>query len=229
MDSDWMLNIRSSLPEETVVLGSGRSLGCYTCGSGKKSLVLLHGLNSYSGTWKKNVDALSSIGRVFAPTLPKVNFEAGIMLHDAVLELSDVVVELMDRMKAGPSIIIGNSMGGWIGLYLAIHRAELVESLVLVDSAGIVPPAMRLPGHPAEVSEHLDSISKPVLIVWGEDDSIIPLSSATYLHNHIRHSTLHIIRGAGHIPHLERPLVFNSAVLAFLDGKEGAAVAGADS
>ena len=221
MDPYWMLNIRSSLPEETVLLDSGKSLGCYSGGSGENSLILLHGLNSYSGTWKKNVDALSSVGRLFAPTLPKVNFEAGIALHDAVVELSEVVVELMEKMKAGPSVIIGNSMGGWIGLYLAIHRAEMVKSLVLVDSAGVATPALHLTGHPAEVSEHLDSIIQPVLIVWGEDDNIIPLSSATYLHEHIAHSTLHIIRDAGHIPHLEKPVEFNSAVLSFLEGREG--------
>ena len=221
MDSYWMMNIRSSLPEETVILDSGRSVESYSGGSGEKSIILLHGLNSYSGTWKRNVDALSSIGRVFAPTLPKVNFEAGFALHDTVPELSEVVMELMVRMKAGPSIIIGNSMGGWIGLYLAIHRAEMVRSLVLVDSAGVGLPALQLSGHPAEVSEHLDSIRQPVLIVWGEDDRVIPLSSATYLHEHIAHSTLHIIREAGHIPHLEKPLEFNSVVLSFLKGKEG--------
>ena len=211
-----MLNVRSSLPEENVTLPDGTAIGCFSSGSGPLNLLLLHGLNSYSGTWKKNVDVLSTVGNVCAPTLPKVDFSGGSSLYDAVVSLSEIVLKLIITKGWSRVTIVGNSMGGWLGLHLALNYSGLVRGLVLVDSAGITEDSDSQEVHPAVMDRMLNRISQPVLIVWGEEDRLIPLSAAETLHERISGSRLEVIRGAGHIPHLEKAEEFNRIILSFL-------------
>lgn len=48
----------------------------------------------------------------------------------------------------------------------------------------------------------------------GQDSSF--LDSSKYLHRHISHSTLEIIKVAGHMVNLERPVEFNRVLVGFL-------------
>ena len=45
----------------------------------------------------------------------------------------------------------------------------------------------------------------PTLIVWGDGDTIIPVSHAYSAHEVIAGSRLEIIAGSGHFPHVEAP------------------------
>jgi pimeloyl-ACP methyl ester carboxylesterase len=47
----------------------------------------------------------------------------------------DESLALVDRLTTGPLIVIGSSMGGWIGLHLALRRAERVRALIGIASA----------------------------------------------------------------------------------------------
>lgn len=208
-----MINVRSSLPEERITLDDGSEIGCYTGGNGPMSIVLLHGLNSYSGTWKKNVDFLSKYGRVVAPTLPRVSLDRDAP-RDFVPSLSRTVLSLMDAKHFRSATLFGNSMGGWICMYIAIHHPERVNGIVLVDTAGVLEHASSEP-HPSEILGKVNHITQPVLIVWGEDDEVLPVGLAHALHGRIKQSKLEIVRGAGHIPHLQKPEAFNATVASF--------------
>jgi pimeloyl-ACP methyl ester carboxylesterase len=48
----------------------------------------------------------------------------------------------------------------------------------------------------------------PTLIIWGDQDDIIPVSHAHAAHEAIPGSQLEIIEGAGHFPHVEEPIRF---------------------
>lgn len=216
MNRPFMFNIKSSLPERPVDIGGGTTVSCFVDGRGPLKLVLLHGLNSYSGTWKKNVPALSAICSICAPTLPRVRTGTTQLLLDAVTALSDVVLSLCDRLDYREFIVAGNSMGGWLGAYMAIAHPERVSGLILVDSAGLDSSQGHHSGHPAAVYSRLPEISQPTLIVWGSNDMVIPVEYAHLFHRQIPGSELEIFDGAGHIPHLERPDEFNEMVLDFL-------------
>ena len=56
----------------------------------------------------------------------------------------------------------------------------------------------------------------PVLLVWGDTDSVTPLWQGEALRALIPGATLEIVRGAGHIPHLEDPEAFRRALGPFL-------------
>lgn len=64
----------------------------------------------------------------------------------------------------------------------------------------------------------------PTLIVWGDQDEIIPVDHAHAAHEAIPGSRLEIIEGAGHFPHVECPEEFLEALLEFLDATEPADV-----
>jgi pimeloyl-ACP methyl ester carboxylesterase len=57
----------------------------------------------------------------------------------------------------------------------------------------------------------------PTMIVWGEDDSIIPVSHAYAAHQAIPGSRLEIIEGSGHFPHVEAPERFLEVLVDFLE------------
>jgi pimeloyl-ACP methyl ester carboxylesterase len=60
----------------------------------------------------------------------------------------------------------------------------------------------------------------PTLIVWGDRDTIIPVSHARAAHEAIPGSRLEIIEGAGHFPHVEEPLRFVELLSEFIDSTQ---------
>ena len=64
----------------------------------------------------------------------------------------------------------------------------------------------------------LASLKLPVLILWGEKDRLIPLSSGEWLHAHIPGSRLIVYPGTGHLPMEEQPDRSAADVAAFVGG-----------
>ena len=62
----------------------------------------------------------------------------------------------------------------------------------------------------------------PTLIIWGDQDDIIPVSHAFAAHEAIPESRLVIIEGVGHFPQIEAPEQFVDALVDFLDSTEPA-------
>lgn len=64
--------------------------------------------------------------------------------------------------------------------------------------------------------DRLPDIRRPTLIVWGENDSIIPVKDAHEFERLIPDSRKVVMRDTGHIPMAERPEAFNDLLLEFL-------------
>ena len=64
--------------------------------------------------------------------------------------------------------------------------------------------------------ERVGSIEIPSLIIVGSVDRMTPPKYATFLHERIARSTLKVIEGAGHLPHLEQPDAVNAVIRAWL-------------
>jgi pimeloyl-ACP methyl ester carboxylesterase len=56
----------------------------------------------------------------------------------------------------------------------------------------------------------------PTLIIWGDQDRIIPVSHAYAAHDAMPNSRLEIMEGIGHFPHVEAPFDFVELLLDFL-------------
>jgi pimeloyl-ACP methyl ester carboxylesterase len=64
----------------------------------------------------------------------------------------------------------------------------------------------------------------PTLIVWGDRDTMIPVSHAHAAHEAIAGSRIEIIEGAGHFPHVEEPYRFVEILSDFMGSTEPSSI-----
>lgn len=70
--------------------------------------------------------------------------------------------------------------------------------------------------HNPKLEGRLDRISAPTLVLWGGEDRFIPPAHGERYAARIRGATLQLIPACGHLPVIERPDAFVTAVQAFL-------------
>jgi 4,5:9,10-diseco-3-hydroxy-5,9,17-trioxoandrosta-1(10),2-diene-4-oate hydrolase len=110
-----------------------------TAGSGRP-LLLLHGLGGHLGNWGDNIPALAQHYRVYALDI------AGFGLSDkpktAERNLDYLLCFLrgfLDVQEIAQAVVIGNSLGGFLALQMALTYPQRVSALVLVAAAGLGP------------------------------------------------------------------------------------------
>ena len=69
----------------------------------------------------------------------------------------------------------------------------------------------------ADISNEVRLIRAPTLLVWGERDTLVPLSVAGEWQQAVSSSRLAVLSGVGHVPMVERPREFAQLLLEFLD------------
>jgi pimeloyl-ACP methyl ester carboxylesterase len=67
--------------------------------------------------------------------------------------------------------------------------------------------------------QKIPSINRPTLILWGEQDMLIPVENAFRFHRELPNDTLVILKNSGHVPMEENPRESLLAVQAFLQSK----------
>ena len=98
-------------------------------------LVLLHGLMGGLSNFNQMVSFFSSRGyKVFVPQLPIYDLP---VLNTNLSSIAKYVAKFIDENIKEPVTIVGNSMGGHIGLILTTSRPDLVKHLVLTGSSGL--------------------------------------------------------------------------------------------
>ena len=65
-------------------------------------------------------------------------------------------------------------------------------------------------------TDNFNSIKAPTLVIWGQQDRILPVSGANVAEKGIPNTTVHIFDPCGHMPQIERPEEFNTIVENFL-------------
>jgi len=74
-----------------------------------------------------------------------------------------------------------------------------------------------------DLDRALGKLQVPTLVIWGEQDEIIPLATGRRMQRLIANSHLAIIPNCGHLPELENPAEFVRCVLEFLQPAGAAA------
>ncbi|PST44087.1 alpha/beta hydrolase [Riemerella anatipestifer] len=98
-------------------------------------LVLLHGLMGGLSNFDDMVKFFSEKGyKVYVPELPIYDLP---VLNTNLTAISKFVAKFIKEEVKEPVTIVGNSMGGHIGLILTLSKPELVKSLVLTGSSGL--------------------------------------------------------------------------------------------
>ena len=102
-------------------------------GSGE-IIILLHGLFGALSNWKSVVDIFSKKYRVIIPRIPLTE----VNVKEANLEsLTKSVSNFIEKFKLKDFTLIGNSLGGHIGLIYTIQNPAKVKRLVLTGSSGL--------------------------------------------------------------------------------------------
>lgn len=135
-------------------------------------VLLLHDGGRTAGQWREFVPLLESRFRVVVPDLPANDDEA--------LEQLET---LLDGARCG---VIGHGAGGALAQSLAVKGG--VDAMVLLDA----------PRAEGVGDEDLASFDFPVLLLWGEDDEVVPVAVAEKLNDAIPTSTLGLLPGCGH-------------------------------
>jgi len=123
---------------------------------------------------------------------------------------------LLPALAPKPVLSAGNAIRGWLssaGLR-SPRGAEMwsaVSSLSDADSRTAFLRTLRsvvdTRGQSVSALNKLHlSAQFPVLLVWGDQDRIIPVSHGYAAHEALPGSRLEIIAGAGHFPHVEAPV-----------------------
>lgn len=136
----------------------------------RPTVLLLHDEGRGADQWREFVPLLQTRFRVVAPDL------------DSSPTLDHLRASI-DGERCG---VIGHGTGGALAQMLAADGG--VDAMVLLDApraAGIADAVFA-------------SFDFPVLLLWGEDDEVVPVSIAEELNDAIPTSTLGVVPGCGH-------------------------------
>jgi pimeloyl-ACP methyl ester carboxylesterase len=251
------------------------------------TIVWIHGLSGSWQNWLENLPEFADTHRCIAMDLP--GFGASPMPAEkiSISGYAAAVDELLGILGVERAVVVGNSMGGFVGAEIAIRFGTWVDRLVLVSAAGLsiehqrneaVLRLMRLTrdvlamgmgwlasksdvlasrrrsraamfaivaSHPEKlpaplvseqlrgsgkpgfidaldalsdypIRDRLGEIAAPTLVVWGEDDPLVPVRDAWEFGELIPDARVVVYEDTGHVAMLERPDAFNALVREFL-------------
>ncbi|WP_162236722.1 alpha/beta fold hydrolase [Curtobacterium sp. Leaf261] len=72
-----------------------------------------------------------------------------------------------------------------------------------------------------ELLPAVQALDLPTLVLWGDDDQILPVSHLAAATDAFPAAASHVFPGTGHMPQIERPDEFAERTLAFLDATQG--------
>ena len=70
-----------------------------------------------------------------------------------------------------------------------------------------------------DVEKEIQHITQPVLLIWGENDTLVPSSLGYVLREELPNARLLMLKHAAHVVMFDQPQQFNNAVYAFLHGE----------
>eukprot|EP00898_Chlorokybus_atmophyticus_P003492 jgi/Chlat1/4143/Chrsp27S04228 len=135
---------------------------------GAPCVLLVHGFGAFADHYRKNVEGLAPNAHVFSVTLPGFGrAEKPALLYSQVLWM-EFLRDFVLQVVGGPVTIVGNSIGGFMSACLAADCPELVQSVVLLNSAGPIVPGYAPPGGatlaPVHVTPRKPMIPKPMVM-----------------------------------------------------------------
>ncbi|HEY0245546.1 MAG TPA: alpha/beta fold hydrolase, partial [Mucilaginibacter sp.] len=99
-----------------------------------ETLLLLHGLMGALSNWEDVVDEFKDQYRVVLPILPIYDLP---LLTTGVKSLSKFVHKFIKYKKLTNITLLGNSLGGHVGLIYCLAHPGMIKTLVLTGSSGL--------------------------------------------------------------------------------------------
>lgn len=169
---------------------------------GGAPVLLLHGAAFDCGTWEKlgTLAVLEGAGfRAVAVDLPGFGGS-----KEARFDPGHFLEKLLPALGLDRPVIVSPSMSGRFSFPYLLAHPERVAGFVPVAPVGAVEYAGRLRRSPV-----------PALVVWGEHDSLFPISQAQPLADAFVDARVLMLPGAKHPAYLDQPELFHRELVAF--------------
>jgi len=134
-DHAWMGVDWPSMTRRVEILG--RMVNVVDTGGNGPPLLFVHGLGGAWQNWLLNLPAFMDAHRCVAVDLPGFG---GSDLPDGPISIhsyAEAVDALCTALDVQDPVVVGNSMGGFVGLEVALSFPTRVRALVLVSAAGL--------------------------------------------------------------------------------------------
>jgi len=125
--------------KETGTLVGGNQIRYLTAGEGDRTVLLLHGgiIDAANVSWGGVIGPLSEDARVIAPDLLGYGWSDKPEGPYSQTRHARVMDTFLDMLDVDEVDVVGTSMGGGVGLDLALRSPERIRRLVAVDSYGL--------------------------------------------------------------------------------------------
>jgi len=104
-----------------------------------ETLMLLHGLFGALSNFSDLIEKFRHTHKVVVPILPLFDLD---ILHTSVTGLAKHVTQFIDHKGYDNIHLLGNSLGGHVGLVYILKTPEKIKSLTLTGSSGLFENAM---------------------------------------------------------------------------------------
>jgi pimeloyl-ACP methyl ester carboxylesterase len=102
-------------------------------------LLLLHGLFGALSNFHDLISHFSKTNKVVVPLLPLLDLD---LLHTSVGGLQKFVLRFIEHRNYNNIHLLGNSLGGHVGLVYVLKHPERIKSLILTGSSGLFENGM---------------------------------------------------------------------------------------
>jgi 2-hydroxy-6-oxonona-2,4-dienedioate hydrolase len=102
-------------------------------------LMLLHGLFGALSNFSDLIEHFKHTHKVIVPILPLYDLD---LLHTTVKGLAKHVQQFIDHKGYNQIHLLGNSLGGHVGLVYILNHPEKIKTLILTGSSGLFENAM---------------------------------------------------------------------------------------
>ena len=140
-DSAWTSLDWAAMTRRLEVLG--REVNVVDTGGDKPPLLFIHGLGGRWQNWLLNIPQFMDTHRVVAPDLPGFGDSEMPAEDISISGYAKVIDALCDQLGVECPLVVGNSMGGFVGAELATSFPTRVERMVLVSAAGLSTEYLR--------------------------------------------------------------------------------------
>ncbi|MEN3970346.1 alpha/beta hydrolase [Acinetobacter sp. BWR-L5] len=176
------------------------------------NLIFLPGASGNTAFWQPVIQRLPQDNSSMVVAYPSFGGYADDVDVQSFESLQDDVLNQIQQ----PSVVVAQSMGGIFAVQAALQKPEQVQALVLVaTSDGIdlsffqvadwredYQQSFTVPDwfvqHQSDLTDSLERIQCPVLLIWGDVDPISPVAVGQALHRQIPHAELHIVSQGQH-------------------------------
>ncbi len=118
-------------------------------------MVFLHGAGG-AHNWMPYMERLAEHYTLYVPSHPGWGRSDTPAWLDGMGDLAYFYLEFLDAIAEDKIHLVGNSLGGWLALEIAVRSAARIETLTLVSAAGI----------------HVDGVSKGDIFLWDDDERV---------------------------------------------------------